>query len=291
MEEGKKKNKGLIVLVVILILIILGLVGYIMYGTNVVYKHFKAEESTTQKEEETVISDEIINSLLDIVPEAEYPILKENSEINEVDHYVVVPYDNDHNTVDTMDETILNGRSFDSASKKYGTVDSADKSEIQPATCITRENFDKELKRNYNKTTDRYYDYKAITDGSGAEISITENFVCVVNNSGGIISYVTLSKTDKAEYNKKDIDIYVSVLFIDTRFGTNGENIAVFNDYNYSNKLEEISNVSDNTAEENTLLENKILQDHYKEAAKYKHTFKLNDDGSYYWYSTEKVGD
>ena len=107
MEEGKKKNKGLIVLVVILILIILGLVGYIMYGTNVVYKHFKAEESTAEKEEETVISDEIINSLLDIVPEAEYAILKQNNGVNEVEYYVVVPYDNKYNTVSTIDETIL----------------------------------------------------------------------------------------------------------------------------------------------------------------------------------------
>lgn len=290
MEEGKtKKGKGATLVIILLIIIILGLVGYIYYTSTITPKETaKTESKVESTEEETVISDSLINALLDLVPEAEYPIIKQNSEINEVESYVVIPYDTNHNSIDTIDETILNGMAFNSASKKYGTVDSTDKSEIQPASCVTREHFDKELKQNYNKTTDRYYDYKAIKNGTGDQISITENSVCVANTSGGIVTHSVFSKNDKSIYNGNNIEIYVSVLFVDSRPDSNGENMAIFSDYKYTNKLEEFTNETD-SYEDYIIVENNMMSKYYKQAAKYKHTFKPNDDGGYYWYSTEKV--
>ena len=289
MEEKNKKGKGSTLVIILLLIIILGLVGYIYYTSTIAPKETKQEESISQSTEEgSVISDSLINALLDLVPEAEFPIIKQNSDINEVDHYVVLPYDETHNSIDTIDESILNEMAFNSASEKYGTIDSTDKSEIQPAACISREHFDKELKQNYNKTAERYYDYKEVPNGTGNQISITENSVCIANASGGIVTHSIFSKTDKSIYNGDNIEIYVSILFVDSIPDSDGENMAIFNDYNFSNKLEE-SVKKIESHEDYIIIESNMMSKYYKQASKYKHTFKPNDDGGYYWYSTEKV--
>ena len=43
------------------------------------------------------------------------------------------------------------------------------------------------------------------------------------------------------------------------------------------------------TEDETAIDEENLFKKYYNQAAKYKHTFKPNDDGGYYWYSTEKV--
>ena len=105
MEEGKKKNKGLIVLVVILILIILGLVGYIMYGQNIV-NNTQKEESTSTKEE-TVISEELTSELLDKVPYFDHVIDYENKDL--------VPYYNDKYIVSDIDKELLIYEAYNAA--------------------------------------------------------------------------------------------------------------------------------------------------------------------------------
>ena len=76
MEENNKKGKGSIIVIVLLILVILGLVGYICYDKEILFKHEVKEvesknvKNINQKEEETVVTnyavtDEKVYKLID----------------------------------------------------------------------------------------------------------------------------------------------------------------------------------------------------------------------------------
>ena len=285
MEEGKKKNKGLIVLVVILILIILGLVGYIMYGTNVVYKHFKAEESTTQKDEETVISNELTNELLDKVPYSDHVIDYENKDL--------VPYYNDKYIVSDIDEKLLIYEAYNAA-VNTSYIDTFEKGDFPTGTgggkCIKLANLNDFLKEDYNITIKgETKEFESPELGIVAMFYMSEEDICLVPQEGGMVSSYITSKLDKARYNGDDIELYTTVLFNYTAW--NGETIdhTLTSDPEYKNILEKFTEKE--TDSDISLNNEKLFQKYYNQGSKYKHTFKLNDDGSYYWYSTEKVGD
>lgn len=283
MEEGKKKNKGLIVLVVILILIILGLVGYIMYGQNIVNNGQK-DENTSEKAEEAIISDELTSELLDKVPYFDHVINYENKDL--------VPYYNDKYIVSDIDKELLIYEAYNTA-VNTSYIETFEKSNfptgVGSGKCIKIVNLNDFLERDYNiKINGETKEFEVPDTSLTGMIYMTADDICLVPQEGGMFESYIKSKLDNAKYNGDDIELYTTVLFNNVQWNGTTHDHILTSDPEYKNVLEKFT-------EKETDLEinrnnEELFQKYYNQGTKYKHTFKLNKTG-YYWYSTEKVGD
>ena len=291
MEEGKtKKGKGSTIVIILLIIIILGLVGYIYYSSNITSKETKKADNTIERtEEETVISDSLISSLLDLVPYYDNVFGAEDEKKD------LVPYYKDKYVVSDIDDELLIFEAYNYAVNS-GEINVQEKGDFQTGVgsgkCISISDLNKYLKKNYNTTiVGESKEFGVPELGTAGSFYMTSEDICLVpQESGMTYSYIT-SKTNKVEYNNEDIIVYTSVLFnyfseVDTCGDDWCINHTIYSDAAYKNVLEKQKEKTEGLS---TIDAEKLFKKYYGQAAKYKHTFKPNDDGGYYWYSTEKV--
>ena len=297
MEEGKtKKGKGSTIVIILLIIIILGLVGYIYYSSNITSKETKKADNTVEStKEEKYISDDEADKLLELIPSRMYVTEKTVdsdgvAHLDEEGAFALYPYGETNNTVDTIDETVLQIRVFNKVLQE-DEIDAEPKSDqdIVPLSCVNRENFDKVYKNDYNKIATNY-DWKHVAGFSEDEMIITDEVVCFSNRAGGDLYYDDIIKKDKSIIKNNNVEIYTTVLFV-ACIAENSlcDGYAIYNDYEYKNELDRIITEDAYSGKKTDVYFNNFMNKYYKQGAKYKHTFKPNDDGGYYWYSTEKV--
>lgn len=105
---------------------------------------------------------------------------------------------------------------------------------------------------------------------------VEDNYVCKRYIGGGIVSPYALY-TMYRDYEIDDSNLYIYEKAI---FGFDDFEKAYYSDFEYLNKIAELTDKDVETVF-------KTENDNY--TLVYKHTFKKNSDGTYYWYSTAPV--
>ena len=280
MEEKTKKGKGATLVIILLIIIILGLVGYIYYTSSIMPKdNKKVEEKVESTEEKEIISDELKNDLLSIIPE-DYNRF--------TDYFIESIYGVDKVLSKDVNKELL----YEMA---YRTINPTTEKEVLNSEtdhmwdCGDKEQFDKALKNMYNIEAE-IVDEPQIDEVESLKIYPMKDKVCRGLQGAGSDTRFLISST--YDYKKKDenIELYQYVLFGDcVQEESICDGYIIYADAKYKNELDKIV-TKDAFAGKNTIeYFNNFMSKYYNQAAKYKHTFKPNDDGGYYWYSTEKV--
>lgn len=283
MEEKNKKGKGSTLIIILLIIIILGLVGYIYYTSTIAPKETKQEESISQSTQEgSVISNELTNELLSLIP---------NNDTMGYDNKDYVPYYNNKYTVDDVNKNILIYESYKRVIKNNDKVFTKDGFEtgITVGVCVKLSDLNEQLKKDYNISVEGKTEEFGVPDPFElAVFYMTEEYLCLVDQEGGMAGSFVITKTDDVKYENDDIEIYTSIIFASWEWNGESFDCTISSDAEYKDVLE-TKNVNKVDEFETQANKENLLQKYYKQASKYKHTFKPNDDGGYYWYSTEKV--
>ena len=112
---------------------------------------------------------------------------------------------------------------------------------------------------------------------------------------GGGSSFIYKTKISNCDQNDDGSEIYIYDLFIaasSTSYGPEGNKWSIYNDAEQKNVVK--SNILEEFIDGESKFENKTkeeLLNSYLESngRKYKHTFRLDSVGNYYWYSSEPV--
>ncbi|MBO5477276.1 MAG: hypothetical protein J6A15_05940 [Clostridia bacterium] len=109
-----------------------------------------------------------------------------------------------------------------------------------------------------------------------------------VGSSGYPYNYVTVIDSCIANEDQTEIYVYDYYIYISPIINPTG---SIYKEYEMTNKISDISVVADGTEYKYNGMTKEQLLESYKGngAGKYKHTFKLDDNGNYYWYSCEPV--
>lgn len=114
-------------------------------------------------------------------------------------------------------------------------------------------------------------------------------------NGGGGSSYNYLRKITKCEKNEDATEVYIYDKFLsfnNTRSSAQGNIWTLAKDQEQKEIIKD--NILEVFAEYDSLFEGKTMETFLQEnidknGGEYKHTFKLDDAGNYYWYSSEKA--
>lgn len=291
-NEGKKSN-GLIILVVVLVLLVLGLGGYITYDK--VFKNKDNQESNNKEDKPTSLSNEEISKFLNEVPYTWFGSVEGEKIKTKV-------FTNSKVTVDKLNQEgffnyLTTTETFDKKKESFETCrihlneaevinklgDYGDMV-IESAGCISLSDLKQIVKELYN------YDNFTIKENElipipGGSATLYEGKVYFYYGAGATM---VSKKTIDHRYEIKGDELYIY------------EKIVIINQWpEIVDDPVEIDCYTDEVSESfdsiyvpfNTWLSIEELDLDYSSYDKllreYKHTFKKNSSGNYYWYSTE----
>lgn len=322
--EERKSNKGLIWLIVILIVLVLGLAGYIIYdkiilsNENVSDNGANSKNTTTLKNEENNVNiidvnvkSEIIKDLYLIVPNNDLEVFSE-------DNYKGAYQNKKVYFKDLSTATILR-----TAMKKYleENSDNYENFSINVVEDYVTKTFNNNLSSDNLKVDDRIIVYDSqVIRWKKDYVNCTFLTYDAVNEKFGFAQLKTekedLINSQKynlinAEYNEESKEYYLyDKVYYSEIIESNYDNldkcrekdfkIIIYDSYQKNNIIytktpefvvpDEVCIEMDET---NTNNDKNILKEIKENHAsfEYKHTFKLNDNGDYYWYSSELAND
>lgn len=118
-----------------------------------------------------------------------------------------------------------------------------------------------------------------------------DDFLCFNTVGGKEIGSRAETKLEKYKKKKDSIEIYDRYVWVEVE-----NNLDYYENIYYKSRLKEDKFASETfdyemlKEEKRTNLENKELKDEiFKQGALYKHIFKKDKNGNYYWYSSERV--
>lgn len=118
-----------------------------------------------------------------------------------------------------------------------------------------------------------------------------DDFICFNTIGGNEIGDRVETKFEKYKKKKDSIEIYDRYVWVEVE-----DNLDYYENIYYKSRLKEDKFASETFAyemlkeEKVTNLENEELKDDiFKQGALYKHIFKKDNSGNYYWYSSERV--
>ena len=259
------KTKTFLMIVLTAVIIVFATTLFFTYKT-------KSFINKKVKTDELVITETTKNYLINLVPflgdsEVFYDdniFSKKKTLVSEVDNNIL--YEMALNTLNSIpDDEDLEGN--------YGWM------------CYERDLFDNKIKEMYNISSNTVSRPTLSELGDAKKIYPMENKVCITHNSnqnpGNVISSIYKTKKEN-----KNIVIYAYSLFEDCiKENSVCDGWNVYSDSKLNNKIDEYLFDED-------ISDDDIINKHYEEAGRYKHTFKpIEIDGKtkYYWYSTEKL--
>ena len=152
--------------------------------------------------------------------------------------------------------------------------------------CFERDLFDKKIHEMYNITAETVSRPGLNELNTNKKIYPMENKVCITQNSEGINPGNIITSVYKSNKEKDNLVIYVYALFEDCiKENSECDGWNVYSDPKLNNKIDEFL-FDDKTNND------EIMNNHVKEASKYKIVFKpLDSNGNtkYYWYSIERL--
>lgn len=281
MKETKKINKGIIIVIVLLIIVILSLIGYIIYEkiendkTKQNLNNITTSSTITNKSNK--LSDKELEEYLSYVP---------ISNFYENDAYSGKKIDANKIEKNILYENVINKcenikNINESISTKY-----CNEEECKHANHYNVSEFYDKLKTMYNingKTLD-ITDFDTTNYG----VSKTNNYLIAVQNSSDT-RFTKVNKIKNYKITENELIIYEQAGLIIEEGGFIGiYKYHIINDENTFVKKYQLSNDED----ESKLLDyynsaKEYIEENINEFNTYKHTFKLNENNSYYWYSTE----
>ncbi len=278
MEETKKINKAIVVVIILLIVVILSLIGYIIYEKLESDKKVKNLNSittpSTTTTESNKLSDKEIEEYLSYVP-----VKPETDLIDNYNEY----YDYDEDAYEGKLENINSLNSKLLLAHAYNIVkETSTEEEITSNMCgstnkcradkyVLESDLISEMKKMYNINT---IDTKTFKISGGIVEQNEKYYVAFMNSGASPINKI--NKILNYEFNNEDLVVYEKAGFIVDLQGeisilkTTNKNDIMKEDP-YTNKDDAIKYIEENINDFNT----------------YKHTFKLNENNNYYWYSTE----
>lgn len=296
MEEKKvtKIRLSTAVLCFIIFVLIIGMVFMYFYYNNVININdtsFKTPNTTNKEvEKETEISDAVNNAN---VQASKNEVLDINSvEVKKLSEYIpafdenrsrVNAYQNKKITKDNLDNTYLLAHAF----KKLDLKES-DKTALKEQNGTSIDgwySFDagklqEKVKEMYGDTI-KNQDFEI---GYGASCTFSNGKYSFSKGGGSSEDMTNINVLEKA-YKENDC-IYIEDKY--TSWYTNSEEKKSIL-YTTSNiKGDAIATLDSNFDVEDKSI-SEIKNKYYGKMTKYKHTFKKNADGSYYWYSTEPI--
>lgn len=281
MKETKKINKGIIIVIVLLIIVILSLIGYII--------HEKIENDKTKQNLNNITTSSTItnktNKLSDKELE-EYLSYVPISNFYENDAYSGKKIDANKIEKNILYENVINKcenikNINESISTKY-----CNEEECKHANHYNVSEFYDKLKTMYNingKTLD-ITDFDTTNYG----VSKTNNYLIAVQNSSDT-RFTKVNKIKNYKITENELIIYEQAGLIIEEGGFIGiYKYHIINDENPFVKKYQLSNDED----ESKLLDyynsaKEYIEENINDFNTYKHTFKLNENNNYYWYSTE----
>ena len=276
MKETKKINKGIIIVIVLLIIVILSLIGYIIYEKmeNEKLKQNQNTTSSTTTTESNKLSDKEIEEYLSYVP-----IKPETDLINDYNEYY--DYDEDAysgkiENINNIDEKLLLAHAYDKAKEINTEVEvtssvCGDTNKCRADKYVLETDLISEMKKMYNINT---IDTKSFKISGGIVEQNEKYYVAFMNLGASPINKI--NKILNYEFNNEDLVVYEKAGFI---VDLQGE-ISIL----------KTTNKNDITKEDpytNRDVAIKYIEENINEFNTYKHTFKLNENDNYYWYSTE----
>lgn len=278
--KEKKNNKGLVWLIAILIILVLGLVGYIVYD-----KVLSAQKNSINNDETTTTT---------ITTNTEK---KENITEEDIEKYLsFVPfttsliggaYTKEKQTIDTIDKNVIYEYLFNnleeySTNKKILSAEMCGESNYcQADKYILLNDFYNNMKKMYNLKIDN----NKLNDFNAEPYIVIKADEYYAGFLGAPIpEYKKVNDKIKYRFEDKLLIIYEQAGFIEI----SESNINI---YKYNNEVivkeNNIAEMSPNEVEKIANESIKFIKENIKDFPQYKHVFKINDKGDYYWYSTE----
>ncbi len=281
----ENKKRGLIIIIIILSILVVCLGGYFIYDKFIADNDIPNEDGNINKVD---INSAEVKNLYYIIP----------GSYRGIDTYPNRPaYQNKLVTINDMSvENIVVGGLY-----HYAYVNC--KESTANTASINKEVIYSEIKNIYNyEINDFLINSSGIFEDEAGKyfyIYNDDNQKYVLKNNiftgfgENICDYYldeeTSYKLKKAEKSDNEYYLYDYVYYL-TEEGTDEDNLitlSVYKDYEKTNLIEKIKY---NYEDENLSGPNKTIINKYpNEKHMYKHTFKQNTDGSYYWYSSEPV--
>lgn len=277
MEEKKdvstnKSNKSTTIIIVILLLIILGLGGFVLYQRSLLDKEKtntgsdKKNNPTVEVEQKKFSDEELTGYLKDV------PYLPEYT-IDNLYDYKEDAYRGEKVTSSDLNEKLLLAHAYRYAERTNTTE------EVEASICgkcaaneyVKEEELLRVVKDMYNIDTIKATNFTV----AGGGVEFTGGYYAAFF-ARGATKLDRYSKLVKYEIKDNDLVIYEKVLFT--------ANIS-------TNVLVLKTTTSDTNEALQTFTNNdeasKYALDNIELGNTYKHTFKINSEGKYYWYSSE----
>lgn len=279
-NENNKNNSLLMYIIIILLIIIIGVGGVLVFRS---YKDINNNITENNKTEEKD-NNELKNNLLYYLNFKNLAYDFWYSETNNFDNNFGFLYKNK--------KTIINELADDL--KMFYVInnvecDDCEKLDVGPcgATKITKD----ELKNQYynllgNNDNVNFVDFDFNT---ASWIDIYDDYVLYGSCGGDTYGFGYFIKSLFVDFEINDDEIYLfeDVIFTYT---TDGEKYNIYNDVNYNNLI--VNDILFNNLDDSL----EVFKKYSDKIAKYKYTFKYNDNGDgvedykdYYFYSVEKV--
>lgn len=288
MEQKKEPIKvrlTTVILVFIILLLILAICGMYFYynmeinkkelnqNENIVETSNKTQE-TTNEVDKNLVSAEVkeidINS--NLVQELYKYVLKSNSCVEEI------AYQNQKVTVDNLSNTAKLMTIFENIDDFEADDTKTNKTDYGISThyYFEKETIENKAKKIFGK--DVIINHETLPNLLAKEIVFTNGRYDKydIQGGGGFLWEDSTQKLLKAEQNNNEIYIYDKYIHV-VRDENNYNNYNIYNASDRKVLLK--SNLS------TTLIDIDTIED----VNTFKHTFKKNFDGTYYWYSTETI--
>ena len=303
MEENKK-GKGKNVLIVFLVIIVLGLAGYISYD-KYFYKYFEKENVKVEKKEtkKSKLTDLDIDSKE--VKDLHEKLVDEVNFHDSGSVYNSFKTDVNNLPIEALLSLVISDIKFGSETDNVPCSEilengAWEKSAWKNDTCsgesswarvnISTENIKKGVINIIGREQEKNYKYESFSlNGDGALVCAyyNNNYSCYDAQGGGTEPDFGESKIIKATKDQDDnIYIYDKYLMFKT---DENSNELVYHVYNTFDKKKELNQCKDIDGNNDCNYENYIKIYGNDDINTFKHTFKKDIDGNYYWYSTEIV--
>ena len=299
MEE--KKSKGTKVVIIILVILVLGLAGYISYD-KYFYKYFKKAEVKEVKKENTLKDLDIESNEVKEL----YEKLVDYSDGGSSDYPVGSVYSSYKTNYNNLNKSLLYKayenyyekylKNKSNSNEKYVTCDELKSNSVnnyydnncQEPTYITVDEVDlkNELINLIGVDQEKEFNYIDFSPSANVDCIHKENKYYCYNHDGGDVYFgKSLKEISKAQKDKDGI-IYIYDSYLLLHY-TDSETFEVYNTYDKDKKLNTFE--KDDNKEEQNNLKAYISKYGDKDINTFKHTFKKDSAGNYYWYSTEIV--
>lgn len=275
LKSEKKKSTGLTLIIVLLILVIVGMAGYIAYDKGYISLGKKETEEknsnkkTTQKETKTKSEE------LDV----------ESTEVQDL------YYNANNHALLGVDETLYNASELnvsemtdDYKMQLAYNVFKKNIKESTQGTYIIESVSEENVKSAYEKIfgTDTYKEVESFKVNSCETFRYNKTnklYEAVTGGCGGTTAFGKVDVVLKATKYEDRIEITSGVVFIDA------ETSAMYKDYSKKNKIkdlteDEMTNTLGNTWESKF---GTFIKENDTKVGQFTYTFKLADDGSYYY--------